>query len=47
VGPPGRLSTDEQAARELTLEDINLPNRRITIAGHRQPLGTEGFSTPW
>ena len=27
------------AIRELTLDDIDLPNRRITIAGHRQPLG--------
>jgi len=28
-----------QAIRELTLDDIDLPNRRITLAGHRQPLG--------
>ena len=27
------------AIRELTLDDIDLPSRRITIAGHRQPLG--------
>ena len=27
------------AIRELTLEDIDLPSRRITLAGHRQPLG--------
>ena len=27
------------AIRELTLEDIDLPGRRISIAGHRQPLG--------
>ena len=27
------------AIRELTLDDLDLPNRRITIAGHRQPLG--------
>src|SRR6266702_5383440 len=27
------------AIRELTLDDIDLPNRRITLAGHRQPLG--------
>ena len=27
------------AIRELTLEDIDLPSRRISIAGHRQPLG--------
>jgi hypothetical protein len=27
------------AIRELTLDDIDLPNRRITIAGHRQRLG--------
>jgi len=28
-----------QAIRELTLDDIDLPSRRITIAGHRQRLG--------
>ena len=28
-----------QAIRELTLDDIDLPSRRITLAGHRQPLG--------
>ncbi|HEV8279278.1 MAG TPA: site-specific integrase [Streptosporangiaceae bacterium] len=28
-----------KAIRELSLDDIDLPNRRITIAGHRQPLG--------
>jgi hypothetical protein len=28
-----------KAIRELTLDDIDLPNRRITLAGHRQPLG--------
>jgi hypothetical protein len=27
------------AIRELTLDDIDMPSRRITIAGHRQPLG--------
>jgi len=27
------------AIRELTLEDIDLPSRRITLAGHRQRLG--------
>ena len=27
------------AIRELTLDDIDLPSRRISIAGHRQPLG--------
>jgi integrase len=27
-----------KAIRGLTLDDIDLPNRRITIAGHRQPL---------
>ena len=27
------------AIRGLTLEDIDLPGRRITIAGHRKPLG--------
>jgi integrase len=28
-----------QAIRELTLDDIDLPGRRITLAGHRQRLG--------
>jgi hypothetical protein len=28
-----------KAIRELTLDDIDLPSRRITIAGHSQPLG--------
>ena len=28
-----------RAIRELALDDIDLPNRRLTIAGHRQPLG--------
>jgi hypothetical protein len=28
-----------QAIRKLTLDDIDLPRRRITIAGHQQPLG--------
>jgi len=28
-----------KAIRELSLDDIDLLNRRITIAGHRQPLG--------
>ena len=28
-----------EAIRELTLDDIDLPSRRITIAGHRQRLG--------
>jgi hypothetical protein len=27
------------AIRDLTLEDIDMPSRRISIAGHRQPLG--------
>jgi hypothetical protein len=27
------------AIRDLTLDDLDLPNRRITIAGHRQRLG--------
>jgi integrase len=27
------------AVRDLTLDDLDLPNRRITIAGHRQRLG--------
>jgi len=27
------------AIRDLTLDDVDLPNRRITIAGHRQRLG--------
>ena len=28
-----------RAIRELTLDDIDLPSRRITLAGHRQRLG--------
>ena len=28
-----------RAIRELTLDDIDLPGRRITLAGHRQRLG--------
>jgi hypothetical protein len=28
-----------KAIRELTLDDIDLPSRRITLAGHRQHLG--------
>ena len=28
-----------EAIRELTLDDIDLPSRRITLAGHRQRLG--------
>ena len=28
-----------KAIRELTLDDVDLPGRRITIAGHRQRLG--------
>jgi len=28
-----------KAIRELTLDDTDLPNPRITLAGHRQPLG--------
>ena len=28
-----------KAIRELTLDDIDLPSERITIAGHRQRLG--------
>ena len=28
-----------KAIRELTLDDIDLPNRRIILAGHPQPLG--------
>jgi integrase len=27
------------AIRDLTLDDLDLPDRRITIAGHRQRLG--------
>jgi integrase len=27
------------AIRDLTLNDLDLPNRRITIAGHHQRLG--------
>lgn len=47
VGPVERLAVAlaaEHAARtsairHLTLDDIDLPNRRITLAGHRQRLG--------
>lgn len=28
-----------KAIRELALDDVDLPNRRITVAGHPQPLG--------
>jgi hypothetical protein len=28
-----------KAIRELTLDDVDLPSRRITLAGHPQPLG--------
>jgi integrase len=28
-----------KAIRELTLDDIDLPNRRVILAGHRQRLG--------
>jgi len=37
------------AIRELTLEDIDLPGRRITLAGHRQRLGelTRGALLAW
>ena len=37
------------AIRELTLDDIDLPSRRISIAGHRQPLGelTRGALLVW
>ena len=34
-----------QAIRELTLDDIDLPNRRITLAGHWQPLGARQAPT--
>ena len=27
-----------KAIRELTLDDVDLPSRRLTIAGHRQPM---------
>jgi hypothetical protein len=27
------------AIRDLTLDDVDVPNRRITTAGHRQRLG--------
>jgi integrase len=38
-----------QAICELTLDDIDLPGRRITIAGHRQRLGdlTRGALLAW
>ena len=47
TGPAQRLvvalaaehATRTGAIRHLTLEDLDLPNRRITIAGHRQRLG--------
>ena len=29
----------DDVVRELTLDDIDLPSRRISIAGHRQPMG--------
>ena len=32
-------ATRPKAIRELTLDDIDLSRRRLTIAGHRQPLG--------
>jgi integrase len=32
-------ATRPKAIRELTLDDIDLPSRRIIIAGHRQRLG--------
>jgi hypothetical protein len=37
--PGSRARRPARAIRELTLEDIDLPSRRISIAGHRQPLG--------
>ena len=33
------LAARPGAIRELTLDDIDLPGRRISIAGHSQPLG--------
>jgi hypothetical protein len=35
----GRARRPPRAIRERTLDDIDLPGRRITLAGHRQPLG--------
>ena len=37
------------AIRELTLDDIDLPSRRISIARHRQPMGelTRGALLAW
>ena len=35
-----------KAIRELTLDDIDLPNRRITLAGHRQRLGELTHNAP-
>ena len=40
------------AIRDLTLDDVDLPNRRITIAGHppgarrAHPPGTPGLARP-
>ena len=39
ITPLPDTATRPKAIRELTLDDIDLPSRRITIAGHRQPLG--------
>ena len=36
-----------KAIRELTLDDIDLPSRRITIAGHRQPSATSPATPCW
>ncbi|MCX4461402.1 hypothetical protein OOK58_01650 [Streptomyces sp. NBC_01728] len=33
------------AIRRLTLDDLDLPNRRITIAGHAQRLGELSHQT--
>jgi hypothetical protein len=32
-------ATRPAAIRGLTLDDVDLPNRRITLAGHRQRMG--------
>src|SRR5262249_27865542 len=39
VAPAAPHAARWEAIRVLTLDDIDLPNRRITIAGHSQRLG--------
>ena len=39
IAPAAVHAARPKAIRELTLDDIDLPSRRITIAGHRQRLG--------